>query len=151
MSLKTTESVTNNNVVIIPHPPYLPDLSPCDLALFPKLKMKLKRWHFETVSEGITSSTRQHSQCFWSMEKTMGSLYTFQWRLLWRSWKPILSKLFQHFFLDVARELLNSTSYCSAAVLFSHLPLNYLWFTVLYILMKCFWCQLCSLPWAGVV
>jgi transposase len=41
-SLKTTESVTNNNMVIVPHPPYSPDLAPCDFTLFPKLKMKLK-------------------------------------------------------------------------------------------------------------
>jgi hypothetical protein len=38
-------------MVIIPHPPYLPDLAPCDFALFPKLKMKLKGQHFETVSD----------------------------------------------------------------------------------------------------
>jgi hypothetical protein len=50
MSLKTTEFVTNNNVVTIPHPPYSPDLAPCDFALFPKLKMKMKGWRFETVS-----------------------------------------------------------------------------------------------------
>jgi hypothetical protein len=36
MSLKTTEFVTNN-MVIVPHPLYSPDFS-----LFPKLKMKLK-------------------------------------------------------------------------------------------------------------
>jgi transposase len=42
MSLKTTEFVTNNNMVIVPHPPYSPDLAPCDFFLFPKLKMKLK-------------------------------------------------------------------------------------------------------------
>jgi hypothetical protein len=37
-------------MVIIPQPPYSPDLAPCDSALFPKLKMKLKR-RFETVSD----------------------------------------------------------------------------------------------------
>jgi hypothetical protein len=36
-SLTATELVTNNNMVIIPHPPYSPDL-----VLFHKLKMKLK-------------------------------------------------------------------------------------------------------------
>jgi hypothetical protein len=51
MSLKTTESVTNNNMVIIPHPPYSPDLAPCEFALFPKLKLKLKGRCFETVSD----------------------------------------------------------------------------------------------------
>jgi histone-lysine N-methyltransferase SETMAR len=43
MSLKTTEFVSDNNVVIILHPPYLPDLALCDFPLFPKLKMKLNR------------------------------------------------------------------------------------------------------------
>jgi hypothetical protein len=51
LPLKTTEFVTNNNMVIIPHPPYLPDLAPCDFTLFPKLKMKPKGQCFETVSD----------------------------------------------------------------------------------------------------
>jgi hypothetical protein len=38
-------------MVIIPHPPYSPDLALCDFALFPKLKMKLKEQHFETVPD----------------------------------------------------------------------------------------------------
>jgi hypothetical protein len=49
ISLRTTEFVTNNNMVIIPHPPYLPDLAPCDFSSFPKLKMKGR--HFETASD----------------------------------------------------------------------------------------------------
>jgi hypothetical protein len=51
MSLKTIEFVTNNNMVIIAHPPYLPDLAPCDFALFSKLKMKLKGWRFDIQRE----------------------------------------------------------------------------------------------------
>jgi hypothetical protein len=43
-SLKTTEYVTNN-MVIVPHPPYSPDVAPCEFT--PKLKMKLKG-RFET-------------------------------------------------------------------------------------------------------
>jgi transposase len=50
-SLKTSQSVTNNNMVIVPHPPYSMDLAPCDFALFPKLKMKLKGRRSETVSD----------------------------------------------------------------------------------------------------
>jgi histone-lysine N-methyltransferase SETMAR len=49
--LKTPEFVTNNNMIIVPHPPYSLDLTPCDFTLFPKLKMKLKGRHFETVSD----------------------------------------------------------------------------------------------------
>jgi hypothetical protein len=37
-------------MVIVPHSPYSPDLAPCDFALFPGLKMKLKGGRFETVS-----------------------------------------------------------------------------------------------------
>jgi hypothetical protein len=50
MSLKTKESVTNNNMIIFPHPSYSLHIAPCDFALFPKLKMKLKR-RFETMSD----------------------------------------------------------------------------------------------------
>jgi transposase len=50
-SLKTTEFLTNNNMVIVPHPPYSPGLAPCDFALFPKLKTKLIGRRFETVSD----------------------------------------------------------------------------------------------------
>jgi hypothetical protein len=49
--LRTTEFVTNNDIVIVPQPPYSPDLAPRDFALFPKLKMKLKARRFETVSD----------------------------------------------------------------------------------------------------
>jgi hypothetical protein len=51
MSLKTTEFVTNSNMVIISHPPYSPDLATCDFAPFPKLKLKLKGRCFETASD----------------------------------------------------------------------------------------------------
>jgi hypothetical protein len=49
-SLKTTEFLTNNNMVIVPYPPYSPGLAPSDFALLAKLKMKLKG-RFETVSD----------------------------------------------------------------------------------------------------
>jgi histone-lysine N-methyltransferase SETMAR len=32
MSLTATEFVTNN-MVVVPHPPYSPDLAPCDFAV----------------------------------------------------------------------------------------------------------------------
>jgi transposase len=58
MSLKTIEFVTNNNMVIVPCPPYSPDLAPCDFTLLPKLKiMKLKGRCFKTVSDIQRKST----------------------------------------------------------------------------------------------
>jgi hypothetical protein len=50
-SMKTTEFVTNNKMVIIPYPPYLLDISPCDFLFFSKLKIKLSRRSSETVSD----------------------------------------------------------------------------------------------------
>jgi hypothetical protein len=35
-------------MVVVPHPPYSPELPPCDFALFPKFKFKGR---FETVSD----------------------------------------------------------------------------------------------------
>jgi hypothetical protein len=43
-------------MVIVPHPPYSPDLASYNFALFPKLKMKLKGQHFETVSDAQMKS-----------------------------------------------------------------------------------------------
>jgi hypothetical protein len=43
--------LTPNNVTILHHPPYFPDLSAPDYFLFLKLKMKLKGLHFADVAE----------------------------------------------------------------------------------------------------
>jgi len=40
-----------NKVTVIPHPPYSPDLAPCDFFLFPKMKLKLKGRRFNTTEE----------------------------------------------------------------------------------------------------
>jgi hypothetical protein len=44
--------------VIIPHPPYSPDLVPCDFFLFPKMKLKLKGCRFDTIDEIQAESQR---------------------------------------------------------------------------------------------
>lgn len=35
--------VTKNNMAVVPHPPYLPGLDPCNFFLFPKMKIRLNR------------------------------------------------------------------------------------------------------------
>jgi hypothetical protein len=69
-ALKTTEFATNNNMVIVPHPPCSPDLAPCDFALFPKLKMKLKGRRFETVSY-IQRESQRYSPTLRKMASTV--------------------------------------------------------------------------------
>ena len=44
--LLTRRFLTNNNMTVVPHPPYSPNLAPCDFFLFPKMKMKLKGRRF---------------------------------------------------------------------------------------------------------
>ncbi len=36
-------------MTVIPHPPYSPDLAPCDFSLFRKLKLLLKGLYFDTI------------------------------------------------------------------------------------------------------
>jgi hypothetical protein len=36
-------------MTVIPYPPYLPDLAPCNFSPFPRLKIKLKGRHFDTT------------------------------------------------------------------------------------------------------
>ncbi|UYV61578.1 hypothetical protein LAZ67_1005355 [Cordylochernes scorpioides] len=41
-SLIVRRFLAKNNVCVLNHPPYSPDLAPCDFYLFPKIKLKLK-------------------------------------------------------------------------------------------------------------
>jgi hypothetical protein len=43
---------------VIAHPPYSPDLAPCDFFLFPKIKLKLKGRRFDTIEEIQAESQR---------------------------------------------------------------------------------------------
>jgi histone-lysine N-methyltransferase SETMAR len=43
--------LTHKIITTLYRPPYSPDLSPPDYFLFPKLKMKLKWFHFADVAE----------------------------------------------------------------------------------------------------
>jgi hypothetical protein len=38
-------------MVVIPHPPYSPDLAPRDFFVFPKMKLKLNGRQFDTIEE----------------------------------------------------------------------------------------------------
>ena len=53
------EFLAQKQVCVLHHPPYSPDLSPCDYFLFPKLKLPLKGPLFEDVQDiqaALTSS-----------------------------------------------------------------------------------------------
>jgi len=47
-----------NKLAAISHPPYSPDLAPCDFFLFPNMKLKLKGRRFDIIEEIQTESQR---------------------------------------------------------------------------------------------
>lgn len=51
--------LAKHNIVQVPHPPYSPDMAPCDFWLFPKLKNPLKGQRFQDRNEIQANATRQ--------------------------------------------------------------------------------------------
>jgi len=50
-ALVTREFFAQKGIITLPHPPYSPDLAPCDYFLFPKTKLQLKGRRFDRVEE----------------------------------------------------------------------------------------------------
>ncbi|UYV82653.1 hypothetical protein LAZ67_22000395 [Cordylochernes scorpioides] len=50
-ALKISKFLQDHSTSVFPHPPYSPDLAPCDFFLFGKLKKKLKGRKFQSIEE----------------------------------------------------------------------------------------------------
>lgn len=69
---KTIAFLEDNNVEILDHPPYSPDLSPNDFFTFPRIKQKLRGQRFQTLEEAVdafetailTTPTLEWNYCF---------------------------------------------------------------------------------------
>ena len=59
MSLLVRKFLGNNNTVIMPQPPYSPDLTICNFFLFPKLKRSMIGRRFATIEEIKTASLEE--------------------------------------------------------------------------------------------
>jgi hypothetical protein len=57
-SITVREFLAQNKITTLPHPPYSPDLAPCDFFLFPKLNTHLKGDHFGAVENIQAAATR---------------------------------------------------------------------------------------------
>ena len=57
-SFKVSQFLAKNNMTALPHPPYSPDLAPCDFFLFRKLKLQMKGRTFNTIEEIQKESQR---------------------------------------------------------------------------------------------
>ena len=56
-ALRTREFLAKHSITVLPHPPYSPDLAPCDFFLFLMLKRSLKGRRFETIPEIKANAT----------------------------------------------------------------------------------------------
>ena len=54
-----SEFLAKHNTVMMPQPPYSPDMAPCDFFLFPKMKKSMKGRHFASIEEIKEESLRQ--------------------------------------------------------------------------------------------
>jgi len=117
-SVLTQQFLAKNKMAVIPHPPYYPDLVPCDFFLFPKTKLKLKGCWFDTIQEiqaesktvldtdrkGLPGSVPE-------MKETVGPVSTCRRELL-RGWRrPIGLMVRFMIFTASVRKILDTTSY----------------------------------------
>ncbi|UYV79043.1 hypothetical protein LAZ67_17000846 [Cordylochernes scorpioides] len=58
-SLLVRDFLAKNNTLMMPQPPYSPDLTPCDFFLFPKLKRPMKGRRYATLDEIKTASKEE--------------------------------------------------------------------------------------------
>ena len=121
-SFKVLQFLAKNNMTVIPHPPYSPDLAPCDFFLFPKMKLWMKGRTFDTIedSRGITAGTWHNSKkglpgMLPSIAETQGPLYSCKRGVLWRWWRNLSSKVSKHLFTSTVLELLDTPLYMSSS------------------------------------
>ena len=76
--LSVKQFSVSKEITTLHHPPYSPDLAPCDFFLYPKLKGILKGTRFQGVEDIKTRVTRhlktiikEFSQCFKAWSKRM--------------------------------------------------------------------------------
>ena len=76
-ALSVQQFLAKNNIKVIPHPPYSPDLAPRDFFLFSRMKGQMKGKRFADVSELKKKapevlnniSTEEFQKCFQQWEK----------------------------------------------------------------------------------
>ncbi|UYV63421.1 hypothetical protein LAZ67_2004019 [Cordylochernes scorpioides] len=63
-SLLVRDFLAKNNTLMMPQPPYSPDLAPCDFFLFPKLKRPMKGQRYATLDEIKTALKEKLKKIF---------------------------------------------------------------------------------------
>jgi len=58
-AVTTNQFLAKHNIPSLPHPPYSPDLAPCDFFLFPQQKKTMKGRQFDDIEEVQANAMRQ--------------------------------------------------------------------------------------------
>jgi len=58
-AVTTNEFLAKHNILLLPQPPYSPELALCDFFLFPQLKKKMKGRRFDYAEDIQANATRQ--------------------------------------------------------------------------------------------
>jgi hypothetical protein len=112
-SLVVRQFLTSKNITVIPHPsPYLPDLAPCDVFLFPKIKLRLKGCRFDTTEE-IHAESQEVINTL-TFENLQG--FTKSWKTRWNRCIVYMPKG------TTTKETVETRSYGSKLFLWSNSP-----------------------------
>ena len=79
-SLLIQQFLAKFNITQVPHPPYSPDLAPCDFFIFPKIKFFLKGRRFDSISEIKQNAT---SELFSLQKKQFFECFQ-KWKQRWK-------------------------------------------------------------------
>ena len=86
-ALSVTRYLASLGWTIIPHPPYSPDLAPCDFFLFPKMKKNIERkeiCHCGGGENSFAGGIQQYQasavpEMLHTVGKRIGQVYCLQW------------------------------------------------------------------------
>ena len=86
-SILVTDYLTKMDIKTVPHPPYSPDLAPCDFSLFPKLR-GCRYETIEEMKEAVTKviDTLTQEVLRWGLREVVGTVQQVDcsWRRLLR-------------------------------------------------------------------
>jgi histone-lysine N-methyltransferase SETMAR len=78
---KITEKLEKRHIVRAPHPPYSPDLSPCDFPSFRILKQKIKEQVFQSEEHILADITENWNEL--TFEDIQRIFHNWMERLIW--------------------------------------------------------------------
>jgi len=117
-SFKVSQFLAKNNMTVVPHPPYSPDLAPCDFPLLQAVASDegSKIRHHWRDSRGIAAGTWHNSKkgltgMLPSMAETLGPLYLCKMGVLWRWRRNLTSNVSKLLFTSTVLELSDTPLY----------------------------------------